>query len=285
MLQECPYYSQLAIVSTRRADKMRQSKSSPCHFDILDTFKIDFMEEDSMPVKMESQSRDIPVEESSPPGIDSNRPQIKDMYDAHEETSLVGTSTSERWDAEELYTLRSVLELQDMQNKLTSKSLRELTRSHEATLSSLRKEVAQAEASLVMVNNSHVKSISEHALKEAELLSNVEKEKKRMVEQRDNHLRELEATLDLISSMRKDATSQAEEHQAELGRLRELLDEERKASRLKTSRVLFQVFLGSLVLFACVMLFSVPSKGLRKVIARMKDKGPLLGESDIQYDL
>jgi len=257
-----------------------------CQFDIRHTFlKIYVMEEDGMRMETESPSGDVPVEESSPLHVDFNRPQIKDRGDAHDETSLAGTSTSERWDAEELHTLRSVLELQDMQNKLTTKSLRELTRSHEATLSSLRKEVAQAEAALVMVNNSHVKSISEHAQKEAELLVNVEIEKKRMVEQRDNYLRELEATLDLISSMRKDVTSQAEEHQAELNRLRILLDEERKVSRLKTSRVLFQLFLGSLVLFICVMLFSLPSGGLQKVLARMQDKGPLLGESEIQYDL
>jgi hypothetical protein len=175
--------------------------------------------ESSVPSKTGSPSSEVPVVETSPLSLDAAS-QNGSGDDALEE-SMSEASRSELWAAEELHALRAVLQVQDKQNKLTIKTLRELTRSHETIIVSLRKEAAQAEAALVMVSNAHVKSIGEHAKREAVLISNVEEEKVRTSAQRDSHLRELEATLDLISCMRKEATSQAEDHQAELNRQQE----------------------------------------------------------------
>lgn len=231
--------------------------------------------ESSVPLKTGSPLAEVPVVESSPLSLDATSPNYG-TDDALAESSLEG-SASELWAAEELHALRAVLQAQDKQNKLTNKTLRELTRSHEAIITSLRKEAAQAEAALVMVSNAHVKSIAEHAKREAVLMNDVELEKARTATQRDNHLRELEATLDLISCMRRDATSQAEDHQAELKRQQELLVQEREAAKFRTSHVLLCVLYASAVLFIFVALYLAPPQGLQRALLKMKDKGPFLG--------
>jgi hypothetical protein len=231
--------------------------------------------ESSVPSKTGSPSSDVPVVETSPLSLDAAS-QNGSGDDALEE-SMSEASRSELWAAEELHALRAVLQVQDKQNKLTIKALRELTRSHETIIVSLRKEAAQAEAALVMVSNAHVKSIGEHAKREAVLISNIEEEKVRTSVQRDSHLRELEATLDLISCMRKEATSQAEDHQAELNRQQELLAQEREAARSTTSRVLLIVLFASAAIFIFVTVCLAPPEGLQRALSKMKDKGPFLG--------